>query len=85
MRRFVISLLLASAGLASCTTPQSSAIKIDDRTYKIEGPGIPGGAEAPNRRMASRICPGGYRVLESTNFKREVVEGTVTNWVIRCL
>ena len=85
MRRFVIALLLASAGLASCTTPQSSAIKIDDRTYKIEGPGIPGGAVAHNRRMASRICPGGYRVLESTNFKREVVEGTVTNWVIRCL
>ena len=85
MRRFLIALLLASAALGSCTAPQSSATKVDDRTFKIEGPGIPGGAEAPNRRTASRICPGGYRVLDSTNFKRDTGEGTFTNWTIRCL
>ncbi len=85
MRRFLIPLLLGFFALASCTAMQSSATKVDDRTYKIEGPGVPGGAEAPNRRTASRICPGGYRVLDSTNFKRDPGEGTYTNWVIRCL
>jgi hypothetical protein len=87
MRRLLpaAAVLLVFAGLASCAAMQSSATKIDDRTYKIEGPGVPGGAEAPNRRTASRICPGGYRVLDSTNFKRDPGEGTYTNWVIRCL
>jgi hypothetical protein len=85
MRLFLIALLLMSAGLAACATPQSSATKVDDRTYKIEGPGVPGGAEAPNRRLATRICPGGYRVLESTRFKVDPAEGTFTNWTIRCL
>jgi len=87
MRRLLLTAtrLLMLAGLASCTAMQSSATKVDDRTYKIEGPGVPGGAEAPNRRTASRICPGGYRVLDSTNFKRDQAEGTYTNWVIRCL
>ena len=87
MRRLLpaAAVLLVFAVLASCAAMQSSATKIDDRTYKIEGPGVPGGAEAPNRRTASRICPGGYRVLDSTNFKRDPGEGTYTNWVIRCL
>jgi hypothetical protein len=88
MPRFLIALLV-SAGLGSCTAMQSSATKIDDRTYKIEGPGVPGGAEAPNRRTASRICPGGYRVLDSTNRKEGCSNGCnaaiSTNWVIRCL
>ena len=77
--------LLALAGLAACSAMQSQATKIDDRTYRIEGPGVPGGAEAPNRRVAERICPGGYRVVDSTRFKRDQGEGTYTNWVIRCL
>ena len=89
MRRFLIALLLMSAGLAACAPPQSSATKVDDRTYKIEGPGVPGGAEAPNRRLALRICPGGYRVLESTRSKEGCADGCdasiSTNCVIRCL
>ncbi len=86
MLRFLIALLLlASPALGSCTALQSSATKIDDRTWKVEGPGIPGGAEAPNRRTASRICPNGYRVLDSTRFKIDPDEGTHTNWTIRCL
>ncbi len=89
MPRFLIALLLVSAGLAACSAMQSSATKIDDRTYKIEGPGVPGGAEAPNRRTASRICPGGYRVLDSTRSKEGCSDGcsgaTSMNWVIRCL
>jgi len=90
MRRllFLGSLGLVLAGLASCSS-QSYATKIDDRTYKIEGPEVPGGAEAPNRRLAERVCPGGYRVLDSTRTKEGCADGCVagisTNWVIRCL
>jgi hypothetical protein len=86
---FVATALLALAGLASCGAMQSQATKIDDRTYRIEGPGVPGGAEAPNRRTAERVCPGGYRVLDSTRSKEGCTDGCVgatsTNWVIRCL
>jgi hypothetical protein len=89
MCRFLIALLLVPAGLVSCTAMQSSVTKVDDRTYKIEGPGVPGGAEAPNRRTAERVCPGGYRVLDSTRTKEGCADGCnaaiSTNWVIRCL
>jgi hypothetical protein len=82
-------LLLILAGLTSCSALQSQATKIDERTYRIEGPGVPGGAEAPNRRLAERVCPGGYRVLDSTRSKEGCTDGcsgeTSTNWVIRCL
>jgi hypothetical protein len=85
---FLATLLLAPAGLACCTA-QPYASRIDDRTYRIEGPEVPGGAEAPNRRMAERVCPGGYRVLDSTRSKEGCSDGCVsgisTNWVIRCL
>ena len=59
MRRllFVATALLALAGLASCGAMQSQATKIDDRTYRIEGPGVPGGAEAPNRRLGRARLP----------------------------
>jgi hypothetical protein len=85
---FLATLLLAPAGLACCTA-QPYATRIDDRTFRIEGPGVPGGAEAPNRRMAERMCPGGYRVLDSTRHKEGGVDGSdaaiSTDWVIRCL
>jgi len=85
---FLATLLLAPAALISCT-PQSYATKIDDRTYRIEGAGVPGGADAPNRRTAERVCPGGYRVLESTRHKEGGLDGSnaaiSTDWVIRCL
>jgi hypothetical protein len=81
---FLATLLLAPAGLACCTA-QPYATRIDDRTFRIEGPGVPGGAEAPNRRMAERMCPGGYRVVDQQRFKVDPAEGTYTNWVIRCL
>ena len=87
MRRllFATTLLSELAGLAACSPMQSSATKIDDRTFRIEGPGVPGGADAPNRRTAERVCPGGYRVVDSTRFKVDPDTGTFTNWVIRCL
>jgi len=77
-------LILMQAGLTSCST-ESQAMKIDDRTFKIEGPGVPGGADAPNRRMATRVCPGGYRVLDQRRYKTDPDAGTQTDWVIRCL
>jgi hypothetical protein len=90
MRRPLLAatLFLVPAGLASCSAMQSSATKLDDRTFKIEGPGVPGGADAPNRRTAERVCPGGYRVLDSARHKEGQGEGvseTYTDWVIRCL
>jgi len=92
MRRFLFPtiLLLILAGLASCGgAMQSQGTKIDERTYRVEGPGVPGGAEAPNRRLAEHLCPGGYRVLDSTRSREGCSDGcsgaTSTNWVIRCL
>jgi hypothetical protein len=86
---FAAILVLVSTGLISCTA-RSSATKVDDRTFKIEGPGVPGGANAPNRLMAERACPGGYRVLNRQNFKADSQglggdSSVYTNWVIRCL
>ena len=84
------TLLLVPSALISCAgTFQSSATKIDDRTFRIEGPAVPGGVEAPNRRVAERVCPGGYRVLDSTKSKEGCTDGCIgaisTTWVIRCL
>ena len=84
------TLVLAQVGLVSCAALSSSAMKLDDRTFKIEGPGVPGGADAPNRRTAERVCPGGYRVLDQQRFKASSGEfagdaSTYTNWTIRCL
>jgi len=91
MRRylFVAIVLLAPAALACCST-QSTATKVDDRTFRIEGSPVPGGADAPNRRMAERVCPGGYRVLDSQRSKASQGDfggdaALSTNWVIRCL
>jgi hypothetical protein len=91
MRRLLLAaaLVLANAGLVSCTAP-SFATKVDDRTFKIEGPGVPGGADAPNRRTAERVCPGGYRVVDQQRSKDSNGEfggdsAVYTNWVIRCL
>jgi hypothetical protein len=80
--------LLALAALSACTT--STASMVDSRTFRIEGPGVPGGSSAPNRRQAEAVCPNGYRVLS-----REVHRGgpnaytdepgVFTDWTIRCL
>ena len=78
-------LFLVPLGLGSCGSVEASATKLDDRTFRIEGPGVPGGAEAPNRRMALRLCPGGYRVLDQLRYKTDPAMGTQTDWTIRCL
>lgn len=88
-RLLIAILLLVPTGLTDCSA-QSQATKLDERTFKIEGPGVPGGAEAPNRRLAERVCPGGYRVLDSQRFKESGgdfadSQEIHTNWTIRCL
>jgi hypothetical protein len=86
MRRVLLAaiLVLVQAGLAACSM-ESSATKLDARTFKIEGPGVPGGADEPNRRMAFRLCPQGYRVLDQRQYKTDPNTGTQTDWIIRCL
>ena len=81
-------LLLAMLVLAACS--EATASRVDDRTFRVEGPGIPGGSDAPNTRLASRICPRGYRVLDSESHKggpdRAIDDpNTTTVWTIRCL
>jgi hypothetical protein len=85
MRAF---LLLGLLCLAACT--EASLSKIDSRTFRIESGGIPGGSEAPIRRLAERACPGGYRVVDQevhrgTPDRARDEPGVFTNWTIRCL
>jgi hypothetical protein len=83
-----ILLLLALLPLAACI--QQTLSKLDYRTYRIESGGIPGGSDAPNRRIAQQVCPNGYRVLDQTSHQgtpdRYADEpGIFTTWTIRCL
>jgi hypothetical protein len=82
--------LLPLIALALVACSESSASRIGDRTYRIDSPGIPGGADGPNRRLASQLCPGGYRVLNSESHKGGVDRATdstdtTTIWTIKCL
>ena len=76
-------LVLISAGLTACTEAFGS--RLDDRTFRIEGPQIPGGSDVPNRRLADKLCPRGYRVIEQSRGKPEPDAQIQTNWTIRCL
>ena len=82
-------LLLSVLLLAACT--EATASRVDDRTFRIEGPGVPGGSEAPNRRLANRVCPKGYRVLDSESHKGgadraiDSNDTIMTVWTIRCI
>jgi hypothetical protein len=82
-------LLLSLLSLAACIQPTLS--KIDARTYKIESGGIPGGSDAPNRRLAQQVCPNGYRVVDEKSHQntpdraRDEIGNTFTTWTIRCL
>ena len=85
MRLHYLCLVLALAG---CT--EATADRIDSRTFKIEGPGLPAGSDAPNRRLATRVCPKGYRVLEAIERRNSPdgyseEPGVFTHWTIRCL
>ena len=85
MRAF---LLLALLLLAACT--EATASRVDERTFKIEGPAMGMVSDAPNRRLATRLCPKGYRVIASESHKggpdRAVDDtDTMTTWTVRCL
>jgi hypothetical protein len=84
-----VSLLLVVAlALSGCIQPSLS--KIDYRTYKIDSGGVPGGSDAPNRRLAEQVCPNGYRVLDesvhrNTPDRARDEPGVFTTWTVRCL
>jgi hypothetical protein len=88
--RFLL-LLLAVGLLVGCTGNQADFTRIGDRTFRIEGPPIAGGAEGPVRRVAEQVCQGGYRLLNQEAHKggpdradfREF--NTTTVWVVKCL
>jgi hypothetical protein len=88
--RYLLPLLIAIV-LVGCAQNQSSFSQIAERTYQIESPPIPGGAEAPNMRVAQQLCPGGYRKLNETAHKGGpdrvdwYEHGTTTIWVVKCL
>ncbi len=88
MRLLLLGALLLVPLLTACT--ESAASRVDERTFKIEGPPMAGGSEAPNRRLATRICPKGYRVLSSETHKGGPDRATdedlpVTTWMVRCI
>jgi hypothetical protein len=82
-------LIAALVTLGGCIQPTIS--KIDYRTYEIESGGIPGGSDAPNRRLAEQVCPAGYRVLDSARHQnspdraRDTIGDVYTIWTVRCL
>ena len=90
--RYLLLLPLAAIGLVGCGGPnQADAVRIGDRTFRIESPPIPGGATGPNRRLAQQLCPTGFRLLNSDEHKggpdRAIYDeqNTTTVWVVKCL
>jgi hypothetical protein len=81
-------ILVALFCIAACT--EASVSRIDNRTFLIESAGVPGGSDAPNRRLAEKACPNGYRVMDqsvhrNTPDRARDEPGVFTNWTIRCL
>jgi hypothetical protein len=81
-------ILLVVLLLAACT--EATASRVDERTFKIQGPELGVASDAPNQRLANRLCPKGYRVLGSESHKGgtdRVTDSTdfTTTWTIRCI
>jgi hypothetical protein len=74
---------LALLTLTACS--ESQAERVDERTYRIESPRIPGGVTEPNRRLAEQFCPRGYRVLNQNRDNDPNSGGVVITWTVRCL
>ena len=88
MRPFLAVALLLTPLLAACT--EATASRVDERTFKIEGPQMGIISDAPNRRLATRLCPKGYRVVDSETHKGGPDRATsstdpMTVWTIRCI
>jgi hypothetical protein len=80
--------VLVGLALAGCT--EATASRLGDRTYRIEGPGLPAESTAPNRRVAERLCPKGYRVIDEAVHRNSPdghrdEPGMFVNWTIRCI
>ena len=85
MRATIFLLLLV---LAACT--EATASRVDERTFKIQGPELGIDSGAPNQRLANRLCPKGYRVLDSESHRGGQDRATdstdsTTTWTIRCI
>ena len=83
---------LIAFALISCGGPnQADFTRIGDRTFRIESPPVPGGATGPNQRLASQLCPNGFRLLNSQSNKGGIdraifdEQNITTVWVVRCL
>jgi hypothetical protein len=82
--------LLPLLALALVACSESSASRVGDNVYRIDGPGIPGGSDGPNRRLATELCPSGYRLINSESHKggpdrATDAQETTTIWTIKCL
>jgi hypothetical protein len=74
--------------VAACS--QATASRVDERTFKIDGPAMGIASDAPNQRLANRLCPKGYRVLDSRTHAGGPDRATdstdrMTIWTIRCI
>ena len=83
-----VILVLAMLLLAACT--EATASRVDERTFRIEGPSMGVVSDAPNRRVANRICPKGYRVVDADTHRGGPDRATnesnpMTVWTIRCI
>ena len=82
---------LVAVVLVGCAQNQSDFVRIGERTFRIESPPIPGGAEGPNRRLAQQLCPAGYRLLNEDSHKGGLdradwyEQNTTTVWVVKCI
>lgn len=85
MHRFVLFVMLPVVPITLGACSKATMSRLDERTFRIEGPEVPGGSDAPNRRLAEQVCPHGYRVLDSTQAKFDYQSPPSTNWTIRCL
>jgi hypothetical protein len=90
--RFLVPVV--AIALAGCGGPtQSDFTRIGERTFRIESPPIPGGADGPNRRLAMQLCPGGFRVLNAQANKGGIDRAQdypddlniTTVWVVKCI
>lgn len=86
MRAVVMLVFMLAVG--GCT--QATASRVDERTFKIDGPEMGFESDAPNRRLANRLCPKGFRVLDSKTHAGGADRATDSTdrmmiWMIRCI
>jgi hypothetical protein len=83
-----LSLLLVAVVLAGCS--EAGATRVDEKTWRIEGPGVVGGSDAANRHLAYRLCPAGFLILDQQAHKGGALgvganQDITTIWTIRCI